>query len=157
MALRTYRQAGRNDEGLTLVELIVVVSIVLILATAAYPIARFQVRKAKERELRYDLQLMRGAIDRYKDASDRGAIEVKEDTYGYPPDLQTLVDGVDVEDKHVKFLRAIPSDPMTGSADWNVRSMQDDPDSIGGDGKNVFDVHSKSDRVGSDGRKYSEW
>jgi general secretion pathway protein G len=152
-------QDGRalRDHGLTLVELIVVVSIVLILATAAYPVARFQVRRARERELRADLQTMRSAIDRYKDAANKGAIEIKEDTYGYPPDLQTLVDGVDVEDNHVKFLRAIPVDPMTGNTDWKLRAMQDEPDSSAWGGQNVFDVHSSSEKVGSDGRKYSEW
>ena len=148
---------GSCERGMTLVELIVVVSIIALLATAAVPIARWQVKRTKERELRADLWRMRDAIDRYKDAADRGAFQTKVDSFNYPPDLQTLVDGVDVKDKKVRFLREIPIDPMTKSNEWAVRSMQDDPDSTSGSGDNVFDVHSKSDGTALDGTKYSTW
>lgn len=146
-----------SQSGLTLVELIITVAIVAILAAAAIPIARFQVKRTKERELRRDLWEMRDAIDHYKDAADKGAFIVKADTLGYPPDLQTLVDGVDVQDKKVKFLRRIPVDPMTGNTDWGLRSNQDDPDSDSFGGQNVFDVHTKSNDTGLDGTKYSTW
>ena len=145
------------EAGLTLVELIIVVAIISILASAAIPIARFQVRREKERELRRDLWEMRAAIDRYKDAADKGAFQIKADSMGYPPDLQTLVDGVDVQGKKVRFLRRIPVDPMTGNAEWGLRSNQDDPASDSFGGQNVFDVHSKSDGTGMDGTKYSTW
>lgn len=149
---------GSNPEsGLTLVELIITVAILAILASAALPIARFQVKRQKERELRRDLWEMRDAIDHYKDAADKGAFQVKMDSLGYPPDLQTLVDGVDIQDKKVKFLRRIPIDPMTGNADWALRSNQDDPDTDSFGGQNVFDVHSKSDGTALDGTKYSTW
>ena len=143
--------------GMTLVELIVVVAIIALLATAAVPIVRFQVKRTKERELRADLWRMRDAIDHYKDAADRGAFQTKVDSFNYPPDLQTLVDGVDVKDKKVRFLREIPIDPMTKSNEWATRSMQDDPDATSSSGDNVFDVHSKSDGTALDGTKYSTW
>jgi len=148
---------GRGEVGLTLVELIVTVTILGILASAAVPIARFQVKRQKERELSYDLWEMRSAIDAYKDAADRHAFQTKMDSYNYPPDLQTLVDGVDVQGKKVKFLRRIPVDPMTGKDDWGERAMQDDPTSDSWGGQNVFDVHSKSDGTALDGTKYSDW
>lgn len=146
-----------HEAGLTLVELIVTVAILGILASAAVPIARFQVKRQKERVLRYDLWQMRAAIDAYKDAADKHAFQTKVDTQNYPPDLQTLVDGVDVQGKKVKFLRHIPIDPMTGNDDWGLRSMQDDPTSDSWGGQSVFDVHSKSDGTGLDGTKYSDW
>lgn len=145
------------EAGLTLVELIVVVAILSVLATAAVPLARFQVKREKERELRRDLWEMRAAIDRYKDAADKGAFQVKADSLGYPPDLETLVNGVDVQGKKVRFLRRIPVDPMTGTAEWGMRSNQDDPDSSSFGGQNVFDVYSKSQGTGLDGTKYSTW
>ena len=151
------RRATDSQSGLTLVELIITVAIVAILATAAIPIARFQVKREKERELRRDLWEMRDAIDRYKDAADKGAFQVKIDSLGYPPDLQTLVDGVDIQDKKVKFLRRIPVDPMTNSTDWGLRSNQDDTDSDSFGGQNVFDVHTKSYATALDGTKYSTW
>jgi general secretion pathway protein G len=146
-----------GERGLTLVELIVTVSIVAILASAAIPIARFQVKRQNERQLRYDLWMMRNAIDKYKDAADRGAFQTKVDSQNYPPDLQTLVNGVDVQGKKLKFLRKIPIDPMTGQADWGLRSMQDDPDSDSYGGQSVFDVYSKSPGTALDGTKYSTW
>ncbi|HEX4312100.1 MAG TPA: type II secretion system protein [Acidobacteriaceae bacterium] len=153
------RLKGRPDleAGLTLVELIVTVAILGILASAAIPIARFQVKRTKERMLRYELWQMRAAIDAYKDAADKHAFQTKVDSQNYPPDLQTLVDGVDVQGKKVRFLRHIPVDPMTGNNDWGLRSMQDDPDSDSWGGQNVFDVFSKSDGIALDGTKYSDW
>jgi len=147
----------RREAGLTLIELIITVAIVAILASAAVPIARFQVKRTKERELRRDLWEMRDAIDRYKDAADNHAFITKLDSYGYPPDLETLVNGVDVQGKKVRFLRKIPVDPMTGTAEWSLRSNQDDPDSDSFGGQNVFDVHTKSYGTGLDGTKYSTW
>jgi general secretion pathway protein G len=148
---------GHPESGLSLVELIVTVAILAVLATAAIPIVRFRVQREKERELRYDLWQMRDAIDKYKDASERGGFQTKVDSNGYPPDLDTLVNGVDVQGKKIKFLRRIPVDPMTGKAEWGERSMQDDPKGDSWGGQNVFDVYSKSQRTAMDGTKYSEW
>src|SRR5579885_347635 len=154
-----YRQKSRSssEAGLTLVELIVTVAILAILASAAVPLTRLQVKREKERELRYDLWEMRDAIDHYKDAAERGGFMTKVDSFNYPPDLQTLVDGVDVKGKKVRFLRRIPVDPMTGKDDWGLRSMQDDPNSDSWGGQNVFDVYSKSDGTALDGTKYNTW
>ena len=147
----------RSERGLTLVELIVTVFILTILSTAALPLVRFQVKRQRERELRFDLWEMRDAIDKYKDAADKGAFQTKVESQNYPPDLQTLVDGVDVQGKKLKFLRKIPIDPMTGNTDWGMRSMQDDPDSDSWGGQSVFDVYTKSTGTGLDGTKYSTW
>jgi general secretion pathway protein G len=146
-----------HESGLTLIELIIVVAIVSILASAAVPIARFQVKRVKERELRRDLWEMRDAIDHYKDAADKGAFMTKVDSMNYPPDLETLVNGVDVQDKKVKFLRSIPVDPMTKSTDWGLRSNQDDADSDSFGGQNVFNVYTKSQDTALDGTKYNTW
>lgn len=145
------------ERGLTFVELIVTVAILSILAMAALPVARFQVKRQNERELRRDLWMIRDAIDKYKDAADRGAFQTKVDSQGYPPDLQTLVNGLDVQGKKLKFLRRIPVDPMTGKAEWGMRSMQDDPNSDSYGGQSVFDVYSKSQGTALDGTKYSTW
>ena len=114
-------------------------------------------KREKEIELRRDLWNLRDAIDRYKDAADRGAFQTKVDSLGYPPDLQTLVDGVDVQGKKLRFLRRIPIDPITGNADWGLRSNQDDPDSSSWGGQNVFDVYTKSEGTALDGTKYNTW
>jgi general secretion pathway protein G len=148
---------SRGERGLTLVELIITVAILSILASAAIPITRFEVKREKERELRYALWSMRDAIDHYKDAADKGAIQTKVDSQNYPPDLDTLVTGVDIQGKKVKFLRRIPVDPMTGKAEWGLRSMQDDPKSDSYGGQSVFDVYSKSQGTALDGTKYSDW
>jgi len=151
-------RAGRpRERGLTLVELIVTMTILSILAAAAFPVARFQIKRQNERQLRYDLWMMRDAIDKYKDAADKNAFQIKLDSQGYPPDLETLVNGVEVQTKKVKFLRRIPIDPMTGNADWGLRSMQDDPTSQSYGGQSVFDVYSKSTGTALDGTKYSDW
>jgi general secretion pathway protein G len=155
LALASRRRNGQA--GLTLVELIVTVAILGILASAAVPIARFKVQRDKERELRYDLWQMRDAIDKYKDAADKNAFMTKVDSQGYPPDLEELVKGVDVQGKKVKFLRKIPVDPMTGKAEWGLHSMQDDPKSDSYGGQSVFDVYTKSTGTALDGTKYSDW
>lgn len=151
-----WRRAG-SDAGLTLIELIVTVAILAILASAAIPLEHYRVKREKERELRYDLWQMRDAIDHYKDASDRNLIIQKLDSQGYPPDLDTLVNGVDIQGKKVRFLRRIPVDPMTGKAEWGMRSMQDDPKSDSWGGQSVFDVYSKSQGTALDGTKYADW
>ena len=142
---------------MTLLELITAVVIMAILAGAAIPIARVSIKRDKERKLRAALWEMRDAIDRYKDAADRGAFQIKLGSEGYPPDLETLVKGVDVNGKKIRFLRKIPEDPMTHSTDWGLRSMQDDPDSQSFGGQNVFDVYTKSQDTALDGTKYQDW
>jgi general secretion pathway protein G len=154
---RPIRFGRPRERGLTLVELIVTVAILSILASAAIPVARFEVKRRNERMLRYDLWMMRDAIDHYKDAADKHAFQIKLDSQGYPPDLETLVNGVDVQGKKLKFLRRIPVDPMTGQADWGLRSMQDDPTSDSYGGQSVFDVYSKSTGTALDGTKYADW
>ena len=153
-------QRVTNEAGMTLIELIIACSILLILASAALPIARFTVIRTKESELHRDLREMRDAIDRYKDAADRNQIRVELGSEGYPPELETLVKGVQLgasSDKKIRFLRRIPVDPMAGQNEWGLRAVQDDPDSTSWGGKNVFDVYSKSQGVAQDGTKYSDW
>ncbi len=147
----------RGALGFTLIELIVATAILVILTGLALPLARVAIKREKERELRSDLWEMRDAIDRYKDAADRGAFQIKVGSEGYPPDLDTLVKGVDVGGKKVRFLRRIPQDPMTNSSEWGLRSMQDDPDSDSWGGQNVFDVFTKSQGTGLDGTEYKTW
>jgi general secretion pathway protein G len=209
---------GCRQAGMTLLELIIACAILLILASAAMPVARYTVKRQKETELRRELREMRDAIDRYKDAADRNLIRVEVGSEGYPPDLDTLVKGVDLTSqqgggipgattpgqpivpstgfgggfgnslgssggnsfgssfgqtqtpgqnnssnlgqdliRHVRFLRRVPVDPMTGKAEWGKRSVQDDPDSSSWGGKNVFDVFSLSTSAALDGTKYSDW
>ncbi len=147
----------KAQSGFTLVELIVATAILVILTFMAIPMTRVTIKRQKERELRHDLWEMRDAIDRYKDAADRAAFVSKVGSEGYPPDLDTLVNGVDVNGKKLKFLRRIPTDPMTGNTEWGLRSMQDDPTSDSWDGNNVFDVYTKSQGVALDGTKYKDW
>jgi len=154
---KTARSDTGRMRGFTLIELIVAITILLILTGMAVPLARVSIKRERERDLRRDLWMMRDAIDRYKDAADRGAFQTKVGSEGYPPDLDTLVNGVDVGGKKLKFLRRIPIDPMTGNTDWGLRSMQDDPDSDSWDGNNVFDVYTKSEGTALDGTKYKDW
>jgi len=150
----------RLQEGFTLLELIAAMGILILLSSAALPLARMQVVRSREAELRRDLREMRDAIDRYKYYSTCGFFINKTDSFGYPPDLQSLVEGVPFTanpNVKYKFLRRIPVDPMTGSKDWGVRAMQDDPDSRSWGGQNVFDVYSKSDRTALDGTQYADW
>jgi general secretion pathway protein G len=142
--------------GFTLIELIVASTILVILTGMILPTARVAVRREKERELKANLREIRDAIDRYKEAADRGAFN-KADTNGYPDDLETLVKGVDFNGKKIRFLRAIPKDPMTGKAEWGKRSMDDDPDSDSWDGKSVWDVFTTSQDTALDGTRYRQW
>jgi general secretion pathway protein G len=152
------RRRGRSEQGFTLLELIVAATILSILTMMALPLARLQIQRERERQLHQALWEMRDAIDRYKDAADRQAFQTKVDSQGYPPDLETLVKGVDIQgDKKVRFLRSIPTDPMTKNKEWGLRSMQDDPDSDSWGGQSVFDVYSKSEGTGLDGTKYKDW
>ena len=131
--------------------------ILFILTGMAVPLARVSIQRERERILRYDLWQMRDAIDRYKDAADRGAFQVKVGSDGYPPDLDTLVQGVDSNGKKLRFLRKVPVDPMTGKAEWGMRSTQDDPNSESWGEQNLFDVYSKSEGTALDGTKYKDW
>jgi len=147
---------------MTLLELIVSCAILLILCSAALPIARYTGWRMRERELKQDLREMREAIDQYKDLADKGKIRVDPLLGGYPPDLETLVKGVPLtsgagKSKNIHFLRRVPTDPITKQADWGLRSVEDEPDSTNWDGKSIFDVYSKSSATAMDGSKYSDW
>jgi general secretion pathway protein G len=159
---------------MTLLELIVSVSILVILATVALPLERVRLISAKEELLRYDLREMRDAIDRYHDDAEKGKFQVQAGTENYPPDLETLKDGVEMTvqgqgllpgaptgqnavSQKIRYLREIPVDPMTGNTDWGLRSVQDDADATSWGGQDVFDVYSKSQGTALDGTKYSDW
>jgi general secretion pathway protein G len=154
----------RGEHGYTFVELLVVVTILLVLASAVLPLAQVTSQRTREAELRRSLREMRTAIDKFKDGVDTGQIpttELKPESEGYPSDLETLVEGVaaanDATGRKLKYLRRIPSDPMTNSTDWGRRSYQDKPDSTSWGGQNVFDVFSRSNATGLDGTKYRDW
>jgi general secretion pathway protein G len=150
-------QSGGSNRGVTLIELIVAIALIALLAGAAVPAVRTAIKRERERVLRARLWEMRDAIDRYKDMADAAKFQVKLDSQGYPPDLETLVKGVDVQGKKIRFLRHIPVDPMTRSTEWGLRSMQDSPDSTSYGGQGVFDVHTKSTDTALDGSKYQDW
>lgn len=146
--------------GMTILELIIACSILLVLSSMALPVFRYTVVRQKESELRYDLRTMKDAIDRYKDLADQHKFRTEVGSENYPPDLDTLVKGVQLgagDDKRLRFLRKIPVDPMTGQADWGLRCVSDDADSTSWCGKNVFDVYTKSTGTALDGTKYSDW
>jgi general secretion pathway protein G len=154
--------------GFTLVEMLVVLAILSIVAWAILPLSKMAAQREHEIELRQDLRLMREAIDAYKKLSDEKKIEVKENTEGYPPTLDVLVNGVELEaqgqadtqskgKKIVKFLRRIPKDPMTDSFDWGLRSYQDPHDSDKWGGENVYDIYTKSQGKALDGTLYKDW
>jgi general secretion pathway protein G len=152
------------EAGYTFVELLVVTTILLILASTAMPLTRVTIQRTKEAELRRALREMRVAIDKFKDAVDTGLIsnlDVKAGSEGYPPDLETLVEGVtvanDASGRKLKFLRRIPIDPLTREAEWGLRAYQDRPDSTSWGGQNVFDVYSLAEGTGLDGTKYRDW
>lgn len=153
----------RNScRGMTLVELIVAFTILLVLTSMAVPVARTNVRRLKERQLREAERQIRTAIDKYKDMADSGKLGIqKQDSFGYPESLTALVEGVkgsgQAADTKLKFLRRIPLDPMTNSQDWGLRSMQDDPKSTGWGGQNVFNVYTKSEDKAADGTPYADW
>ena len=150
-----------DQRGLTLIELIVAALLLGVLSLVALPLARVQLKRERERELRQALREVRTAIDKYKEAADRGMIQVELGTEGYPKDLEVLVDGVKMnnspEGKRLKFLRRIPKDPMTNSTEWGMRSYQDEPDSLTTGGENVFDVYTRSLGTALDSSMYSEW
>jgi general secretion pathway protein G len=151
---------GRSQSGYTLAELVMVAAVMVILAGVALPAVKFTARRTKEMELRSDLRDMRAAIDEYKRYSDMGLIPVDLGTDGYPKDLDVLVDGVALAgqvDKKIKLLRRIPVDPMTGEAEWGLRSYQDEADATSWGGENVYDVYSLSGSVGLNGVPYREW
>ena len=146
--------------GFTVVELAVVAAMIAILTAMIVPVARYTLKRQDEIELRYQLRLMRDAIDKYKQYSDLGLIPVQIGSEGYPPDLKTLVEGVTLVgqlDKKQKFLRRVPVDPMTKKAEWGMRSFQDEPDSFAWGGQNIYDVFSLSDAKGIDGTYYKDW
>jgi general secretion pathway protein G len=150
--------------GFTFIELLVVTTLLLILASAIMPLARTTIQRQREAELRRYLREMRTAIDKYKDAADAGligAVDLKAGAEGYPPDLETLVEGVSVVNdqtgRKLKFLRKIPIDPMTHSTEWGLRSYQDKPDATSWGGQNVYDVYTKSTGVALDGTNYRDW
>ena len=154
----------RRADGYTFIEVMVVTVILLVLASAVMPLAQVTSQRAREAELHRDLREMRTALDKFKDAVDQGQIpmtELKPESEGYPPDLQTLVDGVkaagDASGRKLKFLRRVPIDPMTNSTSWGLRSYQDAPTATSWGGQNVFDVYSKSEAQALDGTKYRDW
>jgi general secretion pathway protein G len=149
----------RTQRGFTLAELVMVCALLAILAAVAVPTGRFILKRERETELRYDLRQMRTAIDEYKRLSDQGMIKVEVGTEGYPPTLDELWKGVAVvgQTTKKKFLRRIPVDPMTGKAEWGLRSYQDEPDSTSWGGQDVYDVYSLSHATALDGTKYKDW
>jgi general secretion pathway protein G len=164
--IRRLNRRGRGDSaaGFTFVELLVVTTILLILAATAMPLARVAIQRQREIELSRALREIRTAIDKYKDAVDQGQIggtDVKAGSEGYPPDLDSLVQGVaplnDASGRKLKFLRKIPTDPMTRTSEWGMRSYQDSPTATSWGGQNVFDVYTKADGVALDGRKYRDF
>jgi general secretion pathway protein G len=157
--LQKFRTKRRSRQaGMTLLELIIACTVLLILASAAEPLIRITIIRSREAELHRCLRELRNSIDHYKDMADTMAFRTELTSNGYPADLQTLVDGVVVAgNKKVRFLRRIPVDPMTGKREWGMRSVQDDPDSTSWGGDNVFDVYSLSSGTALDGSKYSDW
>lgn len=162
---------GEKKRGFTLVEMIVTLGILSLLTLSALPLTKMAVKREREIDLQRSLRLLREAIDSYKKLADEKKITIEEDTEGYPPDLQSLVNGVNVQDpkgaatgsksgsttRLVRFLRRIPKDPMTQSYDWGLRSYQDDLDSDSWGGENVYDVYTKSRAVALDGSRYKDW
>ena len=149
----------RRQAGYTLAELVMVAAMIALLSSIVRPVAKFTVKRRKEAELRLALRQMRTAIDEYKKLSDSGMIPVKLGGEGYPESLEILVEGVDLvgQERKQRFLRRIPVDPMTGEAEWGMRSYQDEPDSTNFGGQNVYDVYSLSEGTGLDGTEYKDW
>jgi general secretion pathway protein G len=150
-----------KQKGLTYVEVMITIAILLILAGATIPVAKTAIKRQKELELKAALREMRTAIDNYKKYTDQGLLQKEGlESEGYPPDLDTLVEGVAQQgtiDKKIRFLRRIPKDPMTNTYDWGLRSLQDDPNSMSWGRQNVFDVYTTSEATGLDGTPYNQW
>ena len=153
-----------GQRGFTFIEMVIVTAILMILASTIMPMAQVTAQRQREIELRRALREMRTAIDKFKDAVDQGQIpttELEPGNEGYPPELETLVDGVsaanDATGRKLKFLRKIPIDPMTNGTDWGKRAYQDKPDSQSWGGKNVFDVYTTFQGTALDGTKYRDW
>jgi general secretion pathway protein G len=153
-----------GSKGYTFIEMLIVATIIMILASGIMPLVKVTSQRTREVELRRELREVRTAIDKFKDAADLGQIgslDIKVGSENYPPDLQTLVDGVaaanDATGRKLKFLRHIPVDPMTHGAEWGMRSYQDKPDSTRWGGQNVFDIYTTSDGTALDGTKYKDW
>lgn len=162
--MQQIRRTLASTRGFTFIELLVVSAILLVLASAAMPLAKVTMQRQREAELRRGLREIRTAIDKFKDAVDTGQIgstDIRAGSEGYPPDLETLVEGVsaagDASGRKLKFLRKIPIDPMTNSTEWGMRSYQDRPDSRSWGGQNIYDVYTKSEGVALDGTKYKDW
>ena len=164
LTLRGKREEGRGQSGYTFVEIAVVAAIVAILASAVLPLAKVTMQRNREIELRRSLREIRVAIDKYKDAVDQSLIspnDIDNDAEGYPPTLQTLVDGVtpanDTTGRKLRYLRKIPIDPMTHTTEWGQRSSRDEPESKSWGGQNVYDVYTTYDGRGLDGTNYRDW
>ena len=162
--MQQIRRRLANTRGFTFIELLVVSALLLVLASAAMPLAKVTMQRQREAELRRNLREIRTAIDKFKDAVDTGQIgstDVRAGSEGYPPDLETLVEGVsvagDASGRKLKFLRRVPIDPMTNSTEWGMRSYQDRPDSTSFGGQNVYGVYTKSTATALDGTKYKDW
>jgi general secretion pathway protein G len=158
------RRRAAGEGGFTFIELLIVSTILIILASAVMPLAKVNSQRVKEAELRRALREVRTAIDRFKDAADAGmisAFDLKPGSENYPADLETLVEGVgvvnDASGRKLKFLRRVPMDPFTGSTEWGLRSYQDRPDSRSWGGQNVYDIYTKADGTALDGSKYRDW
>ena len=155
----------QQKKGFTLVEMLVTMGILAILAAAVIPLAKVAVKREREIELRRSLRILRTAIDEYKKMADEKKFEFDDDTYGYPPNLEILVEGVEIEgaeesdrEKELhKFLRRIPKDPMSNSFEWGLRAYDDDPDSMSWGGDNVYDVYTRSPGMALDGTLYRDW
>ena len=149
----------RRQKGYTLAELVMVAALIALLATSVLPVAKFTVKRRKEADLRLALRQIRTAIDEHKKLSDNGMIPVKLGGEGYPESLEVLVEGIDLvgQERKQRFLRRIPIDPMTGDAEWGMRSYQDEPDSTSFGGQNVYDIFSLSEGTGLDGTEYKDW
>ena len=157
---RQGKAALATDSGLSLIEVLVCITVLLILAGAVMPVAKTTLKRQKELELRRDLRMMREAIDLYKDYSDKGLIEKEGlDSEGYPPDLETLVKGVPQigSTKKLKFMRRIPIDPFTHKDEWGLRSYQDEADSKSWGRQNVYDVYTEYSGKALDGSNYEDW
>jgi general secretion pathway protein G len=164
IARRSNRQSAiSRQRGFTYLEMVATAGILAILASAVLPMAKVTRTREKEIELRRQLRILRTAIDSYQKATKEGRIggtDVRLGSEGYPPDLETLVDGVNEVGKvdvKLKFLRRIPMDPMTHKAEWGVRCYQDDPDETSWCGQNVWDVYSLSQAKALDGTRYRDW